>query len=136
MMEAARTSETLVNFYQTTRCYNPEDSNLQILYCCQNSFISVLNFALSHTCFIYLLWTMLSGTTNYLLNYSVTHMEIIYIYVGMCMIPLPTPFAFIVRQTWFIQEGFASWVTSSAVAVMCLMWHNFTMIWIRDLYQW
>jgi hypothetical protein len=28
MMEAARTSETLVNFYQTYRCYNPEDSNL------------------------------------------------------------------------------------------------------------
>jgi hypothetical protein len=29
MMEAARTSETLVNFYQTTRRYNPEDSHLQ-----------------------------------------------------------------------------------------------------------
>jgi hypothetical protein len=28
MMEAARTSETLVNLYQTTRCYNPEDSHL------------------------------------------------------------------------------------------------------------
>jgi hypothetical protein len=29
MMEAARTSETLANFYQTTRCYNPEDSHLR-----------------------------------------------------------------------------------------------------------
>jgi hypothetical protein len=28
MMEAASTSETLVNFYQTTRRYNPEDSHL------------------------------------------------------------------------------------------------------------
>jgi hypothetical protein len=30
MMEAARTSETLVNFYQTTRRYNPEDSLLKL----------------------------------------------------------------------------------------------------------
>jgi hypothetical protein len=29
MMEAARTSETLVNFYQTTRRNNPEDSHLR-----------------------------------------------------------------------------------------------------------
>jgi hypothetical protein len=29
MMVAARTSETLVNFYQTTRLYNPEDSHLR-----------------------------------------------------------------------------------------------------------
>jgi hypothetical protein len=29
MMKAARTSETLVNFYQTTRRYNPEDSHLR-----------------------------------------------------------------------------------------------------------
>jgi hypothetical protein len=28
MMEAASTSETSVNFYQTTRRYNPEDSDL------------------------------------------------------------------------------------------------------------
>jgi hypothetical protein len=28
MMEAARSSETLVNFYQITRRYNPEDSYL------------------------------------------------------------------------------------------------------------
>jgi hypothetical protein len=28
MMEAARTSETFVNFYQTTRRYNPEVSHL------------------------------------------------------------------------------------------------------------
>jgi hypothetical protein len=29
MMEAAGTSETLVNFYQSTRRYNPEDSHLR-----------------------------------------------------------------------------------------------------------
>jgi hypothetical protein len=29
MMEAARSSETLVNFYQITRRYNPEDSHLR-----------------------------------------------------------------------------------------------------------
>jgi hypothetical protein len=29
MMEVACTSETLVNFYQTTRRYNPEDSHLR-----------------------------------------------------------------------------------------------------------
>jgi hypothetical protein len=29
MMEAARTSETLVNFYQTTRRYHPEHSHLR-----------------------------------------------------------------------------------------------------------
>jgi hypothetical protein len=29
MMEAARTSETLVNFYQTKRRFNPEDSHLR-----------------------------------------------------------------------------------------------------------
>jgi hypothetical protein len=28
MMETASTSETLINFYQTTRCYSPEDSHL------------------------------------------------------------------------------------------------------------
>jgi hypothetical protein len=30
MMEAASTSETLLNFYQTTRRNNPEDSHLQM----------------------------------------------------------------------------------------------------------
>jgi hypothetical protein len=28
MMEAAGTSKTSVNFYQTTQCYNPEDKHL------------------------------------------------------------------------------------------------------------
>jgi hypothetical protein len=32
MMEAASTSETLVNFYHTTRRYNPEDSHLQLSF--------------------------------------------------------------------------------------------------------
>jgi hypothetical protein len=30
MMEAVQTCETLVNSYQSTRRYNPEDSHLQI----------------------------------------------------------------------------------------------------------
>jgi hypothetical protein len=33
MMEAARTSETLVNFYHTTQRYNPEDSHLRTHRC-------------------------------------------------------------------------------------------------------
>jgi hypothetical protein len=32
MMEAARNSEMSVTFYQTTRCYNPEDSHLNAFY--------------------------------------------------------------------------------------------------------
>jgi hypothetical protein len=32
-MEAARSSETLVNLYQTTQRYNPEDSHLPSSYC-------------------------------------------------------------------------------------------------------
>jgi hypothetical protein len=35
MMEAAGTSETLVNFCQTTRHYNPEDSHLRT-HCHEN----------------------------------------------------------------------------------------------------
>jgi hypothetical protein len=35
MMEAARTSKTLVNFYQITRRYNPKDSHLRT-YRCEN----------------------------------------------------------------------------------------------------
>jgi hypothetical protein len=31
MMEAVRTSEKLVNFYQTTRRYNPEEAFLEFL---------------------------------------------------------------------------------------------------------
>jgi hypothetical protein len=35
LMEAARTSEMLVNFYQNTRRYNPEDSHLLKLFRCK-----------------------------------------------------------------------------------------------------
>jgi hypothetical protein len=44
MMEVARTSETLVNFYQTTRCYNPEDSHPG--YIC----IGTINFEFKRKC--------------------------------------------------------------------------------------
>jgi hypothetical protein len=30
MMEVVQTSQTLVNSYQSTQCYNPEDSHLQL----------------------------------------------------------------------------------------------------------
>jgi hypothetical protein len=35
MMEVSGTSETLVNFYQTTRRYNPEDSHLRLPFVCK-----------------------------------------------------------------------------------------------------
>jgi hypothetical protein len=37
MMEAARSSETLVNLYQTTRRYNPEDSHLLTNLICKEA---------------------------------------------------------------------------------------------------
>jgi hypothetical protein len=33
MMEAASTSETLVNFYQITQCNKPENSHFHIHHC-------------------------------------------------------------------------------------------------------
>jgi hypothetical protein len=41
MMEAVQTSETLVNSYQSTRCYNPEDSHLHSH--CRGNLKSYLN---------------------------------------------------------------------------------------------
>jgi hypothetical protein len=35
MMKAASTSEMLINFYQTTCCYNSEDSHLH--FCCHKN---------------------------------------------------------------------------------------------------
>jgi hypothetical protein len=37
MMEAVQTSETLVNSYQSTRRYNPEDSHLLVGFCFQRT---------------------------------------------------------------------------------------------------
>jgi hypothetical protein len=41
MMEAAKTSGTLVNFHQTTRRYNPEDSHFlkSITYWCDSKYV-------------------------------------------------------------------------------------------------
>jgi hypothetical protein len=46
MMEAARTSETLVNFYQTRRRYNPEDSHHQKLHNFQRSSLHKISVSL------------------------------------------------------------------------------------------
>jgi hypothetical protein len=48
MMEAARTSETLVDFYQTTWHYDPEDSHLHA-HCHENlkSYMSLMLFVTS-----------------------------------------------------------------------------------------
>jgi hypothetical protein len=45
MMEAARTSETLVNFYQIAWCNNPEDSHLRTL--CHENLKSYFEWYLS-----------------------------------------------------------------------------------------
>jgi hypothetical protein len=68
MMEAARTSETLVNFYQTTRCYNPEDSNLHT-HCRENlkSYLSslivciIIGKSLVNQYFINVPWCYITG---------------------------------------------------------------------------
>jgi hypothetical protein len=44
MMETASTYEILVNFYQTTCCNNPEDSDLQcVLLCSKKKFLLMTN---------------------------------------------------------------------------------------------
>jgi hypothetical protein len=52
MMEAARTSETSLNFYQTTRRYNPEDSHLHSLdlfiYCRYKEILAETNLILQN----------------------------------------------------------------------------------------
>jgi hypothetical protein len=52
MMEAARTSETLVNFYQTTRRYNPEDSHLRTAVRTSKSTTFISCFLKIHSNFI------------------------------------------------------------------------------------
>jgi hypothetical protein len=49
MMEAGRASETLVNFYQTKRSYNPEDSNLyKLVICACLKIAGCCNFGMSY----------------------------------------------------------------------------------------
>jgi hypothetical protein len=52
MMEAASTSETTANFYQTTRRYNPEDSHL-ISLISSNFFVTFLNVLTSGRAFMF-----------------------------------------------------------------------------------
>jgi hypothetical protein len=49
-IKVARTSETLVNFYQTTRRYNPEDSNLHT-HCRENHKSYLIDFLTFHSHF-------------------------------------------------------------------------------------
>jgi hypothetical protein len=77
-MEAARTSETLVNFYQTTRRYNPEDSHLQIKYLfvfvvfllfgCNWSYLAVVKRMIKLTELLLLLLLTQSGKVQTFLN--------------------------------------------------------------------
>jgi hypothetical protein len=55
MIEAARTSETSVNFYQTTRRYNPEESHLRFVTCLshKNTFEINLCTSLRYICILY-----------------------------------------------------------------------------------
>jgi hypothetical protein len=60
MMETARTNETLVNFCQTTRRYNQEDSHLRThrrenlkSYCLQCHLHTIMNYVLCHHLFLF-----------------------------------------------------------------------------------
>jgi hypothetical protein len=55
MMETASTSETFVNFYQTTRRYNPEDSHLLGIISLNS--INQLIYAMDKCCVFSEVWT-------------------------------------------------------------------------------
>jgi hypothetical protein len=76
MMEAARTSETLVNFHQTTRRYNTEDSHLCAFFLCSLFFV-LTHLFMSVTCSFFVviqpsvcLSLSLSITTNFFTTYD------------------------------------------------------------------
>jgi hypothetical protein len=54
MMEAASTSETSVNFYQTSRCNIPEDSHLQSYLSCKYQIRHILLQNLISLCLVLL----------------------------------------------------------------------------------
>jgi hypothetical protein len=80
MMEAANTSEMLVNFYQTTRRYNPEDSHLHTIATWRPSTetaLLLLTFFLF--CSMLHLWNIRSIKKAAVRKYSFFDMSMVYL---------------------------------------------------------
>jgi hypothetical protein len=69
MMEAASTSETMVNFYQTTHCYNPEDSHAHSKYF-RISLQRLFSVIVTHLKAQFSFFTLLITVTMIVFNFS------------------------------------------------------------------
>jgi hypothetical protein len=89
MMEAASTSETSVNFYQTTWCYNPEGSHLIITvpnYVTAETLVQILTTLLMFDAFLITLLTATAFQKHMHLNNTVTYINIVVLQHNMCVL--------------------------------------------------
>jgi hypothetical protein len=112
MMEAARSSETLVNFNQTTRRYNPEDSHLKIIH------LFILIFILLYKKGLYVFLSLLFYFVNFLAHSTLLFSALL---INLALPPHSfTLSSFLVITFPLCSQSFTLRSTGSFVSLRCI----------------